>query len=229
MFKHTFASVNLIKRELSFFTFTANLISTLFTVIFLIYSLISGRGYFVVTIILAALTLINFTVYATIRSVQSREMKEVKKVVKHCYRITKIFLGAIPLVIVILTLAFTTEEFSRIELVFLPLMLLMWMAQVIFEISSLYTESRLALFADAIKMDVEGVVNPLLKIRNAIKGESYRNDDIHVSDRNRAKLNEELENEPEPDVEYEQSPPQKDDFFTRLTKTKDAIKELIKK
>ena len=227
MFKHTFASVNLIKRELSFFAFLVSIISTLCTVTFLIVSIALGRGYPALNIVLLILVSLNFAVYATIRVLSGA--KEIRKISLHFYRIAKILLGLIPLVIVISSLAFTSAEFSRIELVFLPLVLLAWIMQVIFELFSLYVESRLALFADAIKIDVEGVVNPLLKLRNAINGESYRDDGIRISEQSRKKLNEELEREPEKsEPEYTDAPP-KDDFFTRLSKTKEAIRELIKK
>lgn len=229
MFKHTFASVNLIKRELSFFTFVMSLISTLFTLGFLSFSLVEGRGYFALNLILIIFALLNFAVYAVLHALHGREARQVKRLIKHCMRISKILLSAIPLFIIVYTLAFTSAELSRLELVFLPLMILFWMAQVIFEVCSLYAESRLALFADAIKMDVEGVVNPILKLRNAIKGESYRTDGVHVSDRNRAKILEELDSEAQPEQEAEEPTQKKDDFFTRLTKTGQAIKELIKK
>ncbi|MBR5140429.1 MAG: hypothetical protein IKV16_05170 [Clostridia bacterium] len=228
MFKHTFASVNLIKRELSFFAFLVTVFSTLFTVSFLIASIAIGRGYTWLNVLLLVLVSLNFAVYALIRM---NGTKEIRKISLHVYRITKILLGFIPLAVVIFSLAFTSAELSRIELVFLPLILLMWMMQVVFEISSIYVDSRLVIFADAIKMDVEGVVNPLLKIRNAINGESYRNDDIHVSDKSRKKLADELERaaENEDPQQQEEIPTQKDDFFTRLSKTKEAIRELIKK
>ena len=122
MFKHTMASLNIIKGEAQFLSFIANVISSLFMIGYLIFASALGRGFLAVNITLCVLTAVNFTVYLLTRKKCSKESKRVRKISKHTYNISRIILNAIPLGFLLYILAFTNEEVSRIEMVLLPIL-----------------------------------------------------------------------------------------------------------
>jgi len=224
MFKHTMTSVNIIKSELSLLSYLANIISSVFMIGYLIFSAATGRGILWVNIALCILSVVNFITYLVTRERCNRETKAVRKFVRRFYGISRVILNAIPLGSVLYLLAFTNEEIGRLELVFLPLIILVWLAQVVLEISSIYIESRITLFVDGLKMDIE----PFMKIKNAISGDSTKNSDLNISEGNRALLTEEAEKYiDEKNAEAESTP--KDNVVKRIANTVGIIKEYIKK
>ncbi len=224
MFKHTMASVNIIKGELSLISYIVNIISSVFMLGYLIFATVMDRGILAVNITLLTLTAVNFVTYLITRKRNGSSSKKIKKFVKHFYNVSRIILNAIPLGTVLYLLAFTEEEISRIETVLLPLLILVWLAQVVLEISSIYIESRITLFVDGLKMDIE----PIIKIKNAFSGESSRTVDLNVSDSNRAFLTDEAEKYIEA-REKEEENVRKDGFVKRMTNTLGMIKDYIKK
>ena len=224
MFKHTMASVNIIKKELSVFSHLANIISSLFIMGYIIFSIVMERGLLGVNIALLAVTFINLIVYVIVSLKQTGELKKIRKVEKHIYKLSKICLNAIPLGTVIYSLAVEAGELSQLELVFMPLIILLWVVQVALEITTLYVESRLSLFTDGIKLDLE----PIFKIKNAWMGESKK-ETPPVSEKHRSLLTEEIESKEEDEVVVEDAPVAKEGVFTRLSNVASAVKELIKK
>ena len=224
MFKHTMASVNIIKKELSVFSHLANIISSLFIMGYIIFSIVMDRGLLGVNIALLAVTFINLIVYVIVSLKQTGELKKIRKVEKHIYKLSKICLNAIPLGTVIYSLAVDAGELSQLELVFMPLIILLWVVQVALEITTLYVESRLSLFTDGIKLDLE----PIFKIKNAWMGESKK-ETPPVSEKHRSLLTEEIESKEEDEVVVEDAPVAKEGVFTRLSNVASAVKELIKK
>ena len=224
MFKHTMASVNIIKSELSIISFIVNIISSVFMMGYLLFATLTRRGFLAVNIVLLVLAAVNFVTYLITRNRKDREAKSIRKFVKHFYNISRIVLNAIPLGTILYLLAFTTEEIKRIEMVFIPLLIIVWIMQVVLEISSLYIESRITLFVDGLKMDIE----PIMKIKNAISGDSIKNSDFAVSDSNRLLLSDEAEKYIEEKKAQEEENP-KDSFAKRISNTLGVIKEYIKK
>ena len=222
MFKHTMASVNIIKSELSLLSYIANIISAVFMMGYLIFASVWGRGFLAVNIILGVLTAANFLTYLITRNKCGKESKRVRKFVKHFYNISRIILNAIPLATILYILAFTAEEVSRIEMVLLPVLILIWLFQVVLEISSLYIQSRFTLFVDGIEMDIENAIKPILKLRNMINGTDAeaRLEGDKISEHNRTVLTEKVE---------ESDGLSKSDILEKLSKTKDKIKEFIKR
>ena len=224
MFKHTMASLNIIKGEAQFLSFIANVISSLFMIGYLIFASALGRGFLAVNITLCVLTAVNFTVYLVTRKKCSKESKRVRKISKHTYNISRIILNAIPLGFLLYILAFTNEEVSRIEMVLLPLLIIVWLAQIVFEFSSIYIQSRFTLFANGIEMDIENVIKPILKIRNAVNGTDGEGA-FDISEHNRNLLSDRAGETEKKKTENTV----KDELMDKLTKTKDKIKELIKR
>ena len=227
MFKHTMASVNIIKSEVSLLSYIANIISALFMIAYLIFASVGGKGFLAVNIVLCVLTATNFVIYLVTRKRNDKESKSIRKLSRHFYNISRIILNAIPLGTVLYLLAFTSEEISRIEMVFLPLLILVWLSQVVLEILSLYIQSRFTLFVNGIEMDIENVIRPILKVKNVLSGthSEPQLDNGRISEHNRAVLSEKAE---EQRKAKEQDTP-KNELFEKLTKTKDAIKEFIKR
>ena len=182
------------------------------------------RGLLGVNIALLAVTFINLIVYVIVSLKQTGELKKIRKVEKHIYKLSKICLNAIPLGTVIYSLAVEAGELSQLELVFMPLIILLWVVQVALEITTLYVESRLSLFTDGIKLDLE----PIFKIKNAWMGESKK-ETPPVSEKHRSLLTEEIESKEEDEVVVEDAPVAKEGVFTRLSNVASAVKELIKK
>ena len=229
MLNHTYASLDIVKKELSFFAFMANIISSVFMLGYLIFASIFGRGILGINIALASLTTVNLIVYLAFRKRKDKESKAFRKFVYHFYKISKILLNSIPLASILYLLAFTGEEISRIEMVFLPLVILLWLAQVVLEISTLYFQSRLTLLVDGVKMDFETVINPIVKAKNILKiarGEEVEEVEL-VSNRNRDIISQKAsERAAEKEAQREA---RKSDVATAISKTKDIIREFVKK
>ena len=228
MFKHTKAYLKLIQEEFSLFSLIANLVSSLFMIGYMVYSLIVGRGMLAVNVILLSFAVINLGVYVTVKVMNTKEANKFRKIEKHIYNISRIFINAVPLVAVIYSLAFTAEQFSRIELVLLPLMILLWIFQSSLELVTLYLESRLRLFADAIALDYE----PIRKVVNSLRGDSRANELSSVSEKSRAFLSETVKQyQDENKLEEEESGEEivKDGWLKRISNAKEAFRELMKK
>ena len=213
MLKNTRAAFNLIKFEISLFAHIAKIVSTVIILAYLAFSLIIGRGLFAVNVVLCAITAVNFIVYLILRKKKDKKSKKVRKIVKHSYVITKIVLNAIPLATLILSVIFAPDKILIADVVFLPIMLLLWIAQVALEVVSLYVQSRIALFVDSIQEDFKFVITPVLKVKNFIKRirPDYDSEDTDA------------------DNTEESEKSSKSDIFSKVIKTGEAIKELIKK
>ncbi len=234
MIKNTMASVNIIKRELSLFSFLANLISSLIMIGYLIFSMVMGRGIFGVNIALCTLTVFNLSIYLVTKSAEDKNAKKLRRRAKHFYNISKVVLNAIPLATVLYILAFTSEDIPRMEMVLLPLMLIMWLVQLTLEIATLYIQSRMTLFTDAIKLDFEEVVKPLVRAKNAFLGAPEEEPESDgVSRHNRRLLSEkvaEAEREKAERRAAEGEPmTAKEKVTATVTKAAEKIRELIKK
>lgn len=227
MFKHTMASVNIIKSEVSLLSYIANIISAVFMIGYLVFASVGGRGFLAVNITLAVLTAANFIIYLITRKSCDKEAKKIRNLSRHIYNISRIILNAIPLCTVLYVLAFTDEQISRIELVLLPLIILVWLAQVVLEIMSLYIRSRLTLFVDGIEMDIENVIRPLLKVKNLVSGNQGepKFDNERVSEHNRAVLTEQVEEDRKNREEHSL----KNEVLQKFEKTKEIVKEFIKR
>ena len=225
MLRHTRAYFKLIQDEISLFSMIANLVSSVFMIGYMIYSLITARGILAVNITLLSLAVINLTVYLVAKIVKSKGTEKFRKIERRIYGISRVFINAVPLSAVIYSLAFTSEEFSRIELVMLPLMILFWIFQTSLEFITLYLESRLKLFADAIALDYE----PVRKIVNSLKGNGSANETSAVSEKNRTFLSDIADEYAEENKSDSEEPLVKDSWLTRISNVKDAVKELIKK
>ena len=227
MLNHTKAYLKLIQSELSVFSFVANLVSSLFMIGYMTYSLTIEKGILWVNILLLSLATANLFAYFITKAVKSKKADKFRKMERHVYNISRIFINAVPLAAVMYTLVFTSEEISRVELVFLPLMILLWIFQASLELITLYLEKRLKLFADAIALDYE----PIRKVINSLKGDSRANEKSAVSDKNRAFLTDIVEEyiEEKSEANEETEPVVKDGWLTRLSNVKSAVKELMKK
>ena len=224
MFKHTMASINIIKSEAALLSYVANIVSSLFMIGYLIFASALGRGFIAVNITLCVLTAANLIIYLATHTRCSKQSKTVRKFSKHIYNISRIILNAIPLGFLLYILAFTNDEVSRIEMVLIPILILVWLVQVILEFSSLYIQSRFTLFANGIEMDIENVIRPLLKIRNMVNGSDVEGA-FDISEHNRSRLTEKAEESEQNKAENSV----KNEIIDKLTKTKDRIKELIKR
>ena len=228
MLNHTKAYLKLIQSELSLFSLIANLVSSLFMIGYMTYSLIAPRGILWVNIVLLSLASVNLIIYVCAKLIKSRGAEKVRKMERHIYNLSRIIINAVPLAAVIYSLAFTNADVSKIELVFLPLMILLWIFQASLELVTLYLEKRLKLFADAIMLDYE----PIRKVVNSLKGDSRANDVSAVSEKNRALLTDmamQYEEENKTSDEESEEVIVKDGWLTRIANAKAAIKELIKK
>lgn len=192
MLKYTLASTNKIKDEIRLMVHIINIVTSAFMIVYLALISIFEIGYLIPNVILLALTLVDFLTYLLTYRTTCKKKKSVKSVITHVYRISKILLNAISLAIIIYTICFDPLSVNSILLVVVPLMIILWIMQLVFEVLSLYVRSRVDLFVDGIQMDFEAVIRPINKVRNAVLGaigEDEESDDP-VSEHNRAILEE---------------------------------------
>ena len=196
MLKYTLASVHKITGEVKFFAHVFSLLTSSVMLGYLIFMCFADMGNLGLNLILAILTAVNFVIYIVAYNTKTKKMKRIKKSVNRAYSITKLFLNAISLLTVIYSISTEPSNVSNIKLVTIPLMIIMWILQLIIQILSIYVESRAKLFVDGIRMDFEPLIKSTSKVRNFIReatGEESVEPEEGVSDYNREILEEQAE------------------------------------
>ena len=149
MFKHTRLFFKIVCHELSFMCFLLAQACSVAMLAYFVYAIVAGSGVFAINIALCTVIAINFIVSVFMRSVEKRGLKEVKRWIQHTCRITKLCINAVSLAGIIYAVVSTPHLISKINLVLLPLMIILWVLQALLEMITLYIESRIEVFFDA--------------------------------------------------------------------------------
>lgn len=190
MLKYTRAAFSRIVKDLKLLTLIITVIMQSFMIAYLTASIILDKGNLIVNAILLGLTAVNFIFYLVTYGRNSRLMKKVKGRVSRTYSVAKLSVNAISLASVIYSIYVGASDITGFTMVMTPLMIILWVMQVLFQLTRAYVENRKDLLMDGIQMDFEIVVKPYMKVRNAVHdffGDEREDEDV-VSRKNRAVL-----------------------------------------
>ena len=139
--------------------------------VYLVYSLLAGRGNIIVNALLTAISLAYFIFFLIVTELgkspkgKSNLTKPVAKAVKYCKRIISLYnLG-----VALYAITVTAQSFTVVAIVCNALMLIGFLFGVIFDILVAVIENRLDLFMFSFKEDLERAKQPAKAVGNFFK------------------------------------------------------------
>ena len=190
MLKYTRAAVSRIVIDIRLLAHIANVVMQSLMIAYLVFSILTERGSLLINAILSALTAANLVFYLITYRRSGREAKRLRKRVSRTYVAAKLMVNIVPLASIGYSVYVGAQDVTSLALVLTPLMIILWILQVVFNLSRVYIENRAALFMDGIEMDMEFIKKPLAGVKNRIHdffGEE-REDERPISDKNRIML-----------------------------------------
>ena len=195
MFKYTVAAYHKIVNDLKMLAHVFTIVVQSLMILYMTYSAIVNNGSRAINITLGALTLASLLFYLFTYGRDNKKVKRVRGLVSRGYAIAKLTINAVSLASIVYSIYVGASDISALSLVITPLMIIMWVLQVLFQFAKAYAENRLALLVDGIEMDVEFVANPIKRVKNVVHdflGEE-REAESGVSEKNRRILTKQAE------------------------------------
>ena len=230
MLKYTVAAFSRIKRDLEILSKFAAILMQSFMTVYLTLAIVFDNGSRVINSILLGLTVVHFTLYLIFDGKKTKLAKKVKGYNSKIYTYSKLALNAVSLASVIYSIYVSPDVISSITMVTTPLMIVLWVLQVLFEVVKVYVSVRADLVLDGLAMDFEFATKPIVKARNVLHdfiGEE-REPETSVSAENRRILTEQAEiNEEEKKKKKAERP--KNILLRAFDEAKRRLMEKIKK
>ena len=155
MFDYTRASLNKIKKDLSFIKWIFDYGSHIIISIYLIIALIMGSGDLIINIILLGLSLATFiyTIIYSHSSTTKKEKQQAKKT-KHWLKMGSLIVKAISFGITLYGMYVSSTTTSPISIIFTTLMLIVWILSVVVEVATIFVEIEVDYIIEGLKYDV---------------------------------------------------------------------------
>lgn len=169
MFINTRAVSNKIVGDFKTFGGLYSIFIQLLYLVFLIYSLCTGRGTTAINVVLLILSVIflAFLIFSFVN--HDFLTKEHKRSFKHLIRIASLSVKAVSLYITLYGIHVAVSEFSTASLLFAVFMLFAWLCGALLEISRFIVEKYTALMTSALSKDVE----PFVKVYKRVTFKGY--------------------------------------------------------
>ena len=226
MLKYTVAAWNTIVNDMKLISKLATIIMQSFMIVYLTLGIIFTNGNVIVNSVLLGLTVVHFGLYLCTDGKKGETAKRVKGVSSKVYTYAKLMINAVSLASIIYSIYVSPDIVSSITLVTTPLMIVLWVLQLLFELVKIYVERRATLFIDGIKMDFEVVIKPLTKARNLLHdfiGEEREAEDT-VTESSRRILTEQASID-----EEEKKKKPKNIFLRAFDEVKRRVRDAVKK
>ena len=171
MLDHTRAALEKIKRDITVFSRVYTVVLQTVVLIYFTVALLLPKGYFAVNIVGVSVTLFYLVFYlVTIRS-GGRAAAGRRRRVKRIVKLIKLSLSAFTLATIAYSVFIASsdgEGVTPFTVVTLPILLIVWVLQIIIEVLKYYISAKLDLFVDGIRLDVESVSAPISEIKNRV-------------------------------------------------------------
>lgn len=168
MFKYTRAAMNRIVSSIKTIAHVANITMQSLMIIYLAFSMIFERGSLLINGILLGLTAANLIFYLVTYAKEERGAKKLRRRVSRICIWAKLSINLVPLASICYSVYVGAPEVTSFTLIVTPLMIILWVAQVVFNLARLYIEHSAALFMDGIEMDMQQIRQPLVSVKNRI-------------------------------------------------------------
>lgn len=168
MFKYTRAAVNHIVVDVKRLAHVANIVMQSIMILYLGFSLVTERGMPLINGILIGLTAANLLFYLVTYSPAERGVKKLRRRVSRIYIWSKLLINIVPLASICYSAYVGATDISSLTLILTPVMIILWVMQVVFNLARWYVERSAALFMDGIEMDMQGIRQPLVGVKNRI-------------------------------------------------------------
>lgn len=173
MFKYTRAAADKIGAELNLLSHVFTIVMQAIMLVYFTFALILPKGYTTVNIIGIIVTAFYLIFYLITHRAESRAAQKRKKLVSKIVKFIKLSLSAFTLGTVMYSAIMATSALdgavTPFTLITTPIMILVWVFQIAIELLKYYTTSRVNIFLDGLKMDIEPVVNPGIKAENLLR------------------------------------------------------------
>ncbi len=173
MFKYTRASLDKIGEELKLISHLYTIIMQVIMLAYFTFALVLPKGYVAVNIIGIAVTAFYLGFYLITHYSEKKASDKSRLIVKKVVKYIKLTLSAFTLATVMYSAIMATSALdgavTPFTLITTPIMIVVWVLQIAVELLTVYTTSRINIFTDGLKMDLEPVVNPAIKAENAFR------------------------------------------------------------
>ena len=168
MLDYTVESVNKTVNDLKriFYIFSASVQAL--CIVYLVYLLVIGEGFFAANIILLVLSTSHF-VFHTICYGNGGKARRKLLGIKNVLRYAKLAIRAITLGVAIYGIYVATTHLTPVSIILTSLMAVCWILQIIFEFVCYFVESRATLIINAMKRDAESVISPIRSVGSFVK------------------------------------------------------------
>lgn len=165
MFDYSRAAIAIILEDIKKWSKIFKIVFSIFTLLYLSYSIIVDNGIFHINIALISL----YVIYTILELVTyRRQMKRFKKIVERSYKWSALSLKAFTLGTLLYGVYVGTHDLTGLSMILTTLMIILWTLQVLLEIIIFVMEPKVKLMLAGILYDAK----PYINIANFVKKES---------------------------------------------------------
>lgn len=173
MLDHTRAALEKIRRDITVFSRIYTVVLQSVVLVYFTVALFLSKGYFAVNAVGVSVTLFYLVFYlVTLRST-GRAAAGRRRRVKRIVKLIKLSLSAFTLATILYSVFIASSVgeggVAPFTVVTLPILLIVWVLQIIIEVLKYYVSAEIDLFVDGIKMDMESVSAPISEIKVRVR------------------------------------------------------------
>ena len=168
MFDYTKMIFEKTVKDIKAVAYISNVATQVTSLIYLLYTLIAGKGFWYVNALLLALSTAYF-VYFLHSSNHESKNKQLDKKLRKIYTRVKQAIKFFPLAVALYSLCLTVEHANPFTLISTAFMLITWLLQLIFDVLGTIIGNRLELFKEAIEADMGEITKPVKSVGNFFK------------------------------------------------------------
>ena len=191
MFDYTKMVLEKTIKDIKSVAYISNVATQVTSLIYLIYTLIAGKGFWYVNALLLALSTAYF-IYFLHSSNHESKNKQLDKKLRKLYARIKQVIKLFPLAVALYSLCLTVENVNPFTLISTAFMLITWLLQLIFDVLSTIIGKRFALFVEAIEADVDEFKKPVKSVENFFKRVSGKEIEEKAPSKNRVWLDQQI-------------------------------------
>ncbi|MBQ8291258.1 MAG: hypothetical protein IJX88_01935 [Clostridia bacterium] len=170
MLDYTKAAFNKTVEDIKKCTFLFSIVAHVFTIAYLLYTIIARSGALWANIALLAITVAYFVFFLILsRGETSKTKKRVKSTVTRIFKRCKLFIKFLTLAVLVYGVYVTAGNVQPLSVVLLAFTLVGWVLQVLLEIVSTVIERRVKFFLEALEADWQTMTAPIKTAGNFFK------------------------------------------------------------
>ena len=155
-------------KELRLSAFLTTVLSQLVVVAYLIYAVTKEIGNAALNIAMAVISLIYALASTVVYFVNDKQRRKALKEIQNNTRIFKFAAKTLTLAVSIYSIAISADKVDAIAIILATLSIVLWLVQLILEISTAYVKYKSNVFMDSFKKDFAPVISACTKVRDKV-------------------------------------------------------------